>query len=463
MRIRRYIQLLLVTASLSTTLLPAVDTMLPAPAAIDAAMRLANDHWQEQHSRFGNSGWERSSYMIGNLTAWQSLGEPAWLDYAVGWGERNDWKLANRELEADAQCCGQSYYVLYDHEPLAERTAAIDASIDDLVASERIGSWDWIDALFMAMPTLVHRGLHTGDTAYADRMRDMYLDTRDRQGLFSAELGLWFRDDRYVYPANTSPNGLPICWSRGNGWVIAAMARSLTLLPADHPDRALYADMLQTMAASLRQHQRSDGFWNANLTDPDHHGGRETSGTAFFTYAISFGIRSGLLDYQTYQPVVSRAWNGMIDEALQSDGFLGYVQQVGFEPRSTRRGQTGAYAVGAFLLAGSELRRLAVDGNQAPSITSAASADPAETSAASQLSVTAVDPDGDALSYRWAMLSGPAGAAPNFVQGRVAEVTFDAAGDYRLGVTVGDDRGGFADDAVSVRVRQVAQGIRLEP
>ena len=41
--------------------------------------------------------------------------------------------------------------------------------------------------------------------------------------------------------------------------------------------------------------QRSDGFWNVNLGDPQHLPGPETSGTAFFTYATAYAVRAGLL------------------------------------------------------------------------------------------------------------------------------------------------------------------------
>ena len=40
------------------------------------------------------------------------------------------------------------------------------------------------------------------------------------------------------------------------------------------------------MASALQKIQRSDGFWNVSLGDPNDHGGPELTGTALFTYGM---------------------------------------------------------------------------------------------------------------------------------------------------------------------------------
>ncbi|MFT3740733.1 MAG: glycoside hydrolase family 88 protein [Breznakibacter sp.] len=116
------------------------------------------------------------------------------------------------------------------------------------------------------------------------------------------------------------------------------------------------------MAEALKLRQRSDGFWNASLDDPGDFGGPETSGTSFFVYGMAWGINNGLLDRDTYLPVVEKAWNGLTSTAVQPSGFLGYVQGVGTNPASSQpvtAGSTADFGVGAFLLAGSEMVKLA--------------------------------------------------------------------------------------------------------
>jgi rhamnogalacturonyl hydrolase YesR len=60
-----------------------------------------------------------------------------------------------------------------------------------------------------------------------------------------------------------------------------------------------------------------------------------------------------------YRPVVEKAWAGMV-EHIYSDGRLGCIQQTGAEPAPFKATASYTYGVGAFLLAGSEIRRLGV-------------------------------------------------------------------------------------------------------
>jgi unsaturated rhamnogalacturonyl hydrolase len=212
----------------------------------------------------------------------------------------------------------------------------------------------------MAMPVFARLGVLRGDPAYFEAMYALYHDTKVGRGLYNEQDGLWYRDESYL-PPRTTPNGRPIYWSRGNGWVFAAHVRVLQELPADDPHRAEYLATFQRMADALRRRQRPDGFWNVSLDDPGDFGGPETSGTAFFTYGMAWGISAGYLDRATYGPVVVRAWNGMVRTAVHPDGFLGYVQFIGGEPASSQPvtyDTTADFGVGAFLLAGSEVGRL---------------------------------------------------------------------------------------------------------
>ena len=94
------------------------------------------------------------------------------------------------------------------------------------------------------------------------------------------------------------------------------------------------------------------------------HGGPETTGTALFVYGMAWGLNNGLLDSATYYPVVTKAWNALLDDALHPNGFLGYVQSTGKEP-STGQPVTydkvpdfEDYGLGCFLLAGSEVYKI---------------------------------------------------------------------------------------------------------
>jgi len=69
------------------------------------------------------------------------------------------------------------------------------------------------------------------------------------------------------------------------------------------------------------------------------------------------GINHGVLERTTYLPAVERAWRGLI-RALQPSGKLGWVQQIGYDPRSVGADDSQEYGAGAFLLAASEILEL---------------------------------------------------------------------------------------------------------
>ena len=108
------------------------------------------------------------------------------------------------------------------------------------------------------------------------------------------------------------------------------------------------------MAERVVSLQQADGSWHASLLDPVTFNEKETSGTAFYCYALAWGVNHGLLPRITYQPVITKAWEALVS-SVHPDGKLGYVQNVGSGPIAASFESTNTYGVGAFLLAGSEL------------------------------------------------------------------------------------------------------------
>jgi unsaturated rhamnogalacturonyl hydrolase len=216
------------------------------------------------------------------------------------------------------------------------------------------------------MPVFVRLGVVYNDTSYFRKMYDLYAFAKYNhggKGLYNAEDRLWWRDKDFV-PPYKEPNGEDCYWSRGNGWVIAALARTLEWLPKNDPHYNEYLQDFKSMATALPSLQRADGFWNVSLHDANNFGGKETSGTALFTYAFAWGINNGILDKKSYLPIITKAWKAMTRDALHKDGMLGFVQGTGKEPKD---GQPVGYdkipdfedyGLGCFLLAGSEVYKL---------------------------------------------------------------------------------------------------------
>src|SRR5690606_20552932 len=149
-------------------------------------------------------------------------------------------------------------------------------------------------------------------------------------------------------------------WARGDGWVIAGLAKVLKDLPESDPHRNEYISKFKGMAEAVKNSQQPEGYWTRSMLDPAHAPGPETSGTAFFTYGLLWGINNGLLDQQEYMPVVNKAWKYLTTQALQADGKVGFVQPIGeraIPGQVVDKNSTSDFGVGAFLLAASEMYR----------------------------------------------------------------------------------------------------------
>ena len=342
-------------------------------------MRLANDYFMEKwpdpgktiitnKERRGNI-WTRGVYYEGLMAFYKIDPTKRYYDYAVEWGEKHDWKPVRGEVytrHADNQNCGMTYIDLYRIDPQPVRLEAIKANIDSVISSGRYNDWTWIDAIQMAMPIFVKLGVTLNDTKYFDYMYKMYHHIKyveGGNGLYNPEDKLWWRDKDFV-PPYTEPNGEDCYWSRGNGWVLAALALVLQELPTSDPHYAEYLADFKNLAEGVAPLQRPDGFWNVSLHDPNHFGGKETSGTALFVYGMSWGINNGILDKATYLPIVEKGWTAITSEALQPNGFLGYVQSTGKEPKDgqpvtvDKMPDFEDYGLGCVLLAGTEIYKM---------------------------------------------------------------------------------------------------------
>jgi rhamnogalacturonyl hydrolase YesR len=351
---------------------PAQTSLVPKKTTL-AAMTKTNKYFMAKWPDTGkdivlnktwpSNIWTRGVYYEGLMALYSIDPQQSYYDYAVQWGEDHKWNLRNgiSTRNADDQDCGQTYIDLYllDQQPV--RIANIKASIDSMLATSKIDDWHWIDAIQMAMPVMARLGKIYKDTAYYHRMFEMYDWTK--KGLYNTTEHLWWRDKDFI-PPYKEPNGENCYWSRGNGWVLAALARTMDWLPESSPYYKVFLQDFKEMSAALLPLQRTDGYWNASLRDASHFGGKELTGTSLFVYGITWGIRKGYLDKATYRPVVVKAWNALVNECVHDNGMLGFVQSTGKQPSD---GQPVTYdkipdfedyGLGCFLLAGSEIYKL---------------------------------------------------------------------------------------------------------
>ncbi|ADY54264.1 glycosyl hydrolase family 88 [Pseudopedobacter saltans DSM 12145] len=327
----------------------------------DAGKPIYTNRWRPSNI------WTRGVYYEGLMALYKIDKNQVYYDYAVEWGDKHKWGLRNgiETRNADDHDCGQTYLDLYEIDPKPERIKDIKASIDLIIASGKYDDWTWIDAIQMAMPIFAKLGVMTKDAKYHEYMYKMYNHSKRAEGggLYNQKDKLWWRDKDFV-PPYKEPNGEDCYWSRGNGWVVAALARVLDIIPQNEKHRAEYLQDFKELMEGVAAVQRPDGFWNVSLHDPNHFGGKETTGTSLFVYGMAWGINKGILDAKTYRPMIDKAWNAMVKEAVHPSGFLGYVQGTGKEPKDGQPVTFSSmpdfedYGLGCFLLAGSEVYKL---------------------------------------------------------------------------------------------------------
>jgi rhamnogalacturonyl hydrolase YesR len=334
---------------LATDLSPALHSK-----QIRAAMRKVAD-WELQrvHAQPPSRAWDFGALDIGLMAASRTLHDPRYSQYVASVGEHFGWKLERTTYPANDFAIAQAFIEVYRSSHKEEQVAPLRRQFDDAVAllnDPEKPAWWWCDALFMAPAAGVQLSDITGDDTY-----NAYVDRewgKTEKALYDRQKHLFSRDVNYLN--KREKNGEKIFWSRGNGWVMAGTVRVLATLPSDDPLRPHYVALLREMAAEVASIQGSDGLWRPGLLDAASYPLPEVSGSAFFTYAIAWGINHRMLDAEKYLPVVEKAWSGMLTHVYQ-DGRLGSIQPIGEAPAEYKPSSSYNFGVGAFLLAASEL------------------------------------------------------------------------------------------------------------
>ncbi|HTW93739.1 MAG TPA: glycoside hydrolase family 88 protein, partial [Tepidisphaeraceae bacterium] len=284
-----------------------------------------------------DQNWVRATFFDGVMAAYDLTHDPRYLDAMLKIGQQNHWAFQSgksRFRHADAMAIGQLYCELYQIKKDPVMIAAMRDRWDQIMAQPMRGrqDWYWCDSLFMAPPALARLSAVTGDRKYLDFMDHQYWDTVNF--LYDKSQHLFFRDATFFDKKES--NGQPIFWSRGNGWVIAGLARILQFMPADYPDRPRFVRLFTDMANRLAQLQQPDGFWRASLLDPNSIPGGETSGTGLNCYALAWGINAGILPRDKFQPLVDRAWSALAS-VQDPSGKIGWTQSVGKAPAAVHK------------------------------------------------------------------------------------------------------------------------------
>ncbi len=341
---------------------------------VRAIIDKVNTYWQSNNAPEVRAFWDNAAYHTGNMEAYFLTGNDAYREYSEKWAEHNQWKGAKSNdranwkysygesddyvLFGDWQICFQTYADLYNILPDDKRIRRAREVMEYEMSTPKHDYWWWADGLYMVMPVMTKLHKITGNKQYLDKLYE-YITYSDSI-MFDPEENLYYRDGKYVYPKHKSANGKKDFWARGDGWVLAGLAKVLKDLPAEYEHRKFFEDRYRNMADAVVNSQRPEGYWSRSMLDEEHAPRYETSGTAFFTYGLLWGINNGYLNDPKYLDAAQKGWNYLKNVALQKDGRVGYVQPIGEKAipgQVVDSKSTANFGVGAFLLAACEYVR----------------------------------------------------------------------------------------------------------
>ena len=324
--------------------------------------------WQiENHkkAKFHDLDWTNATFYIGLMDFSLLSKDKKYYQWLKDLGSKYQWQPYFHMYIADDIAISQVYLDMYRIEgdlqmfnPTRARTEWVinHPSVSHLFwgrGSTSFDRWSWCDALFMAPPVYAQMYNITKDVRFLEFMDREFRATYDL--LYDKEEQLFLRDYRFL--TQREKNGKKVFWGRGNGWVVGGLVKLLKELPESSHYHIFYKKLFVDMCERISELQDEDGYWHASLLDTKAYPNPETSSSAFFVYALAYGINSGLLDKDKYLPVIEKGWKAL-KAAVFPNGKLGWVQPVGFSPENTTKETTEVYGAGAFLLAGSEVYKI---------------------------------------------------------------------------------------------------------
>jgi len=132
-------------------------------------------------------------------------------------------------------------------------------------------------------------------------------------------------------------------WGRGQGWALLGLLDVIHSLPTDDADRPRLVESARALIGAMVRTQRSDGHWNAVVSDPDCS--VESSTAAFMAAAFPRAVRLGVVD----DSVLPAARAGLA-AALDRTDDQGRLADVTAAVQASTRPSHYAYVPSGFLV-----------------------------------------------------------------------------------------------------------------
>lgn len=330
------------------------DNHMISISDIKDIMIKVNDYHIKKYPDSGDCSWERGAYFLGCLAAYDVTQKKEYYEYALKWANDNNWDFYDDKSDwawknADYKICGQSYLRLMEIDPTKGTMDNMKEKMEVVLNDDNIDYWWWIDTIYMALPFYNMMGIKLSDNRYFHKAYALFEDTKSNRQCYDTDEKMWFRDIRFFPKEAKTISGKKVFWSRGNGWVLGGLARTLEILPMTNKYYSRYLEVFKDMIEALLPWQQADGFWRTSIIEPDEFPMPETSGTVLIAYAIMVGINIGILN-NSYFKYVQKSFEGMNNISVFPNGKIGWVQVVADRPGPVDKNAENDYAVGTYLL-----------------------------------------------------------------------------------------------------------------
>jgi len=194
----------------------------------------------------------------------------------------------------------------------ADKTLEAPRGSDGIMCHPKNHNKIWIDLVFCVTPFMLYAGLIFDEPKYIDFAVEQCFMMYD--ALLDKSNGLLHQTRGFMGDNTTISHDH---WSRGNGWGIIGLCELVRYLPRDSKYYNEAVERFKAHCAALIKYQDYRGLWRQSIAEP--LAWEEASGTGIILYAIGIGIRKGILDKETYMPVLQKGVEGLCKYCINPD------------------------------------------------------------------------------------------------------------------------------------------------
>jgi len=295
-------------------------------------------HWVGQKNSFS---WQAGYTMFTMEKMWRSTGDSAYLNYIKKYVDLhvdengNVSRFSSNAL--DNFLPGYAVIFMYEHTKNEKYKKAAETIQNGFKNYPRNGDgsfWHgdwakhqmWVDGVFMGQMFLARYGSVIGDSAcaFGEVAKQMTLALKHCLKPNGLLLHGWDESKQAGW-ANKETGCAPEVWSEGLGWYAVLLADVFDYLPRSNPDYPALMSALQNLCKGLKNVQDpATGMWCQVVDKCGQQGNwNETSGTGMFLYLIKKSIEKGYINKEEFDPVVKKAYDGIIKKAkINSKGLV---------------------------------------------------------------------------------------------------------------------------------------------